>query len=434
MIERYRLEKMSALFSDEVKFRTYFDVEIAAMEAFFEMGKIPKKDVDNVKQNGRIDLERIQQLEKETKHDVIAFTRALSETLGEEKKWVHYGLTSMDVVDTALGVIYQRANDILIEDIKRFLALLKDKAYEYRKTYTIGRTHGIHADVTVFGLKFALYYDEFRRHLERFITVRKRIEVGKLSGAVGTFAYTSPALQDRVCELLGLESVNISTQTLQRDRHAEYLSVLVLMASSIEKIATEIRHLQRTEVREVSEYFSKDQKGSSAMPHKKNPIASENMTGCARIMRGYLQPVFENIALWHERDISHSSVERVVLPDALMLMNYMFDRFTKVIQTLVVDEDQMLKNLGLSQGVIYSQHVLTALIDQGLSREEAYDLIQPLAIKAYQEKIDFEKLVKEDTKIISVLDIATIDRCFDLDQVLKHVDTIYERVFKEASS
>ena len=434
MIERYRLEKMSALFSDEVKFRTYFDVEIAAMEAFFEMGKIPKKDVDNVKQNGRIDLERIQQLEKETKHDVIAFTRALSETLGDEKKWVHYGLTSTDVVDTALGVIYQRANDILIEDIQRFLAVLKDKAYEYRKTYTIGRTHGIHADVTVFGLKFALYYDEFRRHLERFITVRKCIEVGKLSGAVGTFAYTSPALQDRVCELLGLESVNISTQTLQRDRHAEYLSVLVLMASSIEKIATEIRHLQRTEVREVSEYFSKDQKGSSAMPHKKNPIASENMTGCARIMRGYLQPVFENIALWHERDISHSSVERVVLPDALMLMNYMFNRFTKVIQTLVVDEDQMLKNLGLTQGVIYSQHVLTALIDQGLSREEAYDLIQPLAIKAYQEKIDFEKLVKEDTKIISVLDIATIDRCFDLDQVLKHVDTIYERVFKEARS
>ena len=434
MIERYRLEKMSALFSDEVKFRTYFDVEIAAMEAFFEMGKIPKKDVDNVKQNGRIDLERIQQLEKETKHDVIAFTRALSETLGDEKKWVHYGLTSTDVVDTALGVIYQRANDILIEDIQRFLAVLKDKAYEYRKTYTIGRTHGIHADVTVFGLKFALYYDEFRRHLKRFITVRKRIEVGKLSGAVGTFAYTSPALQDRVCELLGLESVNISTQTLQRDRHAEYLSVLVLMASSIEKIATEIRHLQRTEVREVSEYFSKDQKGSSAMPHKKNPIASENMTGCARIMRGYLQPVFENIALWHERDISHSSVERVVLPDALMLMNYMFDRFTKVVQTLVVDEDQMLKNLGLTQGVIYSQHVLTALIDQGLSREEAYDLIQPLAIKAYQEKIDFEKLVKEDTKIISVLDIATIDRCFDLDQVLKHVDTIYERVFKEARS
>ena len=428
MIERYRLEEMAALFSEEEKFNTYLKVEIATLEAFSEIGKIPHEDVKKIRQEGRVDLARIQALERETKHDVIAFTRALSETLGEEKKWVHYGLTSTDVVDTALAVIYQAANIKINARIMEFLNVLKKNALKYRHTYCIGRTHGIHADVTVFGLKFALYYDEFMRHLERFNAVRKRIEVGKLSGAVGTFAYTSPELQDRVAELLGIGSVNISTQTLQRDRHAEYVSVLALMASSIEKIAVEMRHLQRTEVKEVAEYFSENQKGSSAMPHKKNPISSENMTGCARMMRGYLHPVYENIALWHERDISHSSVERVVIPDALMLLDYMLARFTKVLDQLVVNEEQMQKNLELTHGVIYSQYVLTALIDAGLSREEAYDLVQPIAIKAYHEALDFKTLITADKVISKHIDIKA---CFNRENVLKHVDTIYQRVFKD---
>ncbi len=431
MIERYRLEKMARLFSDEVKFKTYFAVEIAALEAFSELGKIPKQDIETIKLNGRVDLKRIYALEKQTKHDVIAFTRALSETLGEEKKWVHYGLTSTDVVDTALAVIYQQANAMILKHMKQILTVLKAKALQYQSTLTIGRTHGIHADVTVFGLKFALYYDEFKRHLERFNAVRKRIEVGKLSGAVGTFAYTSPALQDRVCEKLGIASAAISTQTLQRDRHAEYGCVLALMAATIEKIAVEIRHLQRTEVSEVSEPFDKNQKGSSAMPHKKNPIASENLTGCARMMRSYVQPLFENIALWHERDISHSSVERVIIPDALMLLDYMFDRMIKVIENLSVDEAQMQKNLDLTHGVIFSQRVLTALIDQGLSREEAYDLVQPIALNAYQEKRDFRQSIKAHEKILSILDKPTIEACFDTVSVLQHVETIYQRVFKE---
>ncbi len=431
MIARYRLKEMAELFSDEMKFKTYFDVEVATLQAFSETGAIPFDVVEKIKENGRVNLSRIQELEKLTKHDVIAFTRALSETLGEERNWVHYGLTSTDVVDTALGVIYQKANNKLLEDLNQFLSVLKAKALQYENTYCIGRTHGIHADVTVFGLKFALYYDEFKRHLTRFNAVRKRIEVGKLSGAVGSFAFTTPALQDRVCELLGIESASISTQTLQRDRHAEYMSVLVLMASSIEKIAVEIRHLQRTEVREVSEYFSEQQKGSSAMPHKRNPIASENMTGCARIMRGYLHPVFENIALWHERDISHSSVERVVIPDAVMLLDYMFVRFTKVLQELVVDEEQMMKNIHLTHGVIFSQRVLTALVEKGLSREEAYDLIQPIALRAYQNGLAFESLVREHKEITSRLDDNEINRCFDLKHVLKHVGAVYKRVFEE---
>ena len=430
MIARYRLKEMSHLFTEEVKFQTYLDVELAAMQAFCEEGSIPYEAFELVKKHSKIDVSRIQELEEETKHDVIAFTRSVSESLGEERRYLHYGLTSTDVVDTALGVIYKKANNLIQSRLIAFMEVLKDKAYQYKDLVSIGRTHGIHADLTVFGLKFALYYDEFNRHLTRFLEVRKRIEVGKLSGAVGSFTYTTPKIQDRTCELLGIGSALISTQTLQRDRHAEYMSQLVLMASSIEKIALEIRNLQRTEVNEVSEAFSKGQKGSSAMPHKKNPIASENMTGCARIMRGYLSPTFENIALWHERDISHSSVERVVIPDALMLLDYMFERFTKVIKNLVVNEEEVTQNVHKTQGVIHAQRVMTALIEKGLSREEAYDLVQPLAIISYTQKEDFKEKVMQHSKILSLLTHETFEQCFNPKHLLRHVDEVYTRVFK----
>ena len=428
MIERYRRKEMATLFEDQTKFEHYLAVEIHTLEAFEQLGVIPREDLDKIKSNASFDLERIYDIEQRTKHDVIAFTRAVSETLGEEKKWVHYGLTSTDVVDTAMGVTYQKANHIIEADLVRFIDVLKQKAKTYQHTPCIGRTHGIHADITSFGLKFALYVDIFTRHLDRFKAARKSIEAGKISGAVGNFANTPPFVQDYVCEALHLESANISTQTLQRDRHAEYMSVLALIASSIEQLAVEIRHLQRTEVREVSEFFDKGQKGSSAMPHKKNPITSENMTGCARMMRGFMHPTFENIALWHERDISHSSVERVVLPDAMMLLDYMLNRFTKTIDTLIVYEDQMVENIYKTHGVIFSQRVLTALINKGLSREASYDTIQPLAIKAYEDRIDFKTLLKADKKVNSVLSDDEIEACFTLDYYLKQVETIYQRV------
>ncbi len=431
MIERYRLETMYNLFQDKSKFNAFLAVEIAALKAFSKLGKIPEEDVVKIEKKARVDVPRIKAIEKETKHDVIAFTRAVSETLGDEKKWVHYGLTSTDVVDTALSLLYQQANQIIENKLNAFMEVLKEKAYAYKNTPCIGRTHGIHADITAFGLKFALYYDEFMRHKKRFKAARATIEVGQISGAVGNFANTPPEIQDEVCKILHLTSTNISTQTLQRDRHVEYMNSLVMMATSIEKIAVEIRHLQRTEVGEVQEAFSKNQKGSSAMPHKKNPIASENMTGCARIMRGYLNSVYENVSLWHERDISHSSVERVVFPDALMLLDYMFTRYTKVIKNLEVNKTRMKTNIDLTFGVIFSQRVMHALIDQGLSREEAYDIIQPLTNKAYTEHVQFIDVLKSSRSITKYLSHAIIDSCFTLEYYLKEVDTILSRVFKE---
>jgi adenylosuccinate lyase len=431
MIERYRLKPMADLFTDEHKFNTYLRVEIATLKAFHALGVIPKEDVLAIESNAKVDIDRIYAIEEETKHDVIAFTRQISETLGEERKWVHYGLTSTDVVDTALSCIYKEANDLIEASIIMFKDTLKRLAFAYKKTPCIGRTHGIHADITSFGLKFALYYDEFNRHHERFKTIRKRIEIGKISGAVGNFANTPPAVQDYVCETLGIQSANISTQTLQRDRHAEYIALLALIGSSLEKIAVEIRHLQRTEVKEVSEYFSKNQKGSSAMPHKKNPIASENISGAARVLRGYMIPAYESIALWHERDISHSSVERIIMPDALELLHYMLNRYNKVLSNLIVYEDQMLKNIYKTHGVIFSQRVMNALILKGLSREEAYDLVQKKALYAYENQVDFKKLLEESTEIMSRLDSTSLEESFTIDYYLKEVDTIFNRVFEK---
>lgn len=429
MIERYSRKEMRELFSDASRFNAWLEVELCAAEAFCEMGIIPKEDVNLLRNNASFDVTRIYEIEQETRHDVVAFTRAVSETLGDEKRWIHYGLTSTDVVDTAYGYLYKKANDILSEGITNLMETLKMRALEFENTPCIGRTHGIHADITSFGLKFALWYDEMNRNLSRFNASRRDIEAGKISGAVGNFANTKPFVQDYVCEKLGLVSTNISTQVLQRDRHASYMSTLALIASSLEKMALEVRHLQRTEVHEAEEFFSKGQKGSSAMPHKRNPIGSENIAGCARVIRGYMMTSFENIALWHERDISHSSAERIIFPDAIMLLDYMLTRFNKIIGGLVVYPERMMENIYTTHGVIFAQRVMTTLIDHaGLSREEAYDLVQPASMIAYNQSIDFLDVLKKQTTILNYLDESMLLSCFDINFFLQEVKTIYRRV------
>ncbi len=429
MIDRYTLPEMTSIWSMQSKFEAYLAVEILNVEALHHLGIVSNDDLLKIKENAKFDLAEIITLEKELKHDVIAFTRSVSSSLGTEKRYIHYGLTSTDVVDTAYGVLYKKANQLIKKDVERFLALLKDKALQYQKTYCIGRTHGIHADITVFGLKFALFYDEMKRNYQRFLAACKEIEVGKISGAVGNYAFTHPDVEAYICKALGLDTVNISTQVLQRDRHANYMSSLVLLASTIEKMALEIRHLQRTEVGEVREPFAKNQKGSSAMPHKRNPIASENICGVARLLRGYLIPAFEDIALWHERDISHSSVERVIMPDATSLVDYMYQRYYSVIDHLVVDEQKMLDNIHLTHGIIFSQRVMTSLVDKQFSREEAYDLIQPLAVQAYDEKRDFKQLIINHETFKKLYTKEEIDELFDIDYYRKNVHLIYQRVF-----
>ncbi len=341
MIERYSREEMVAIWTEQAQFDAWLDVELAACWAWAQIGVIPQKDVDTLYQKASFSLERIKEIEEHTRHDVVAFTRAVSETLGDEKKWVHYGLTSTDVVDTAWGVRLKKANQILHNDLHRMIDVLKNKALDHKYTMMMGRTHGIHAEPTTFGLKCALWYAEMQRNLERFEQAADAVEFGKLSGSVGTFANIPPEVETHTCEKLGLKPAPISTQTLQRDRHAHYLSTLALIGSSLEKMAVEVRHLQRSEVREVEEAFRKGQKGSSSMPHKRNPISSENITGCARVLRGYMLTAFENIPLWHERDISHSSAERIILPDATILLDYMLHRFANVMENLVVFEDNM---------------------------------------------------------------------------------------------
>lgn len=428
MIQRYSRKEMLNVWSDKNKFDAWLKVEFFASEAFEKLGIIPKYDVKKLWKNGKFDLDRIYELEKETRHDVVAFTRAVSESLGDEKKWVHYGLTSTDVVDTAYGYLLKQANDIIKNDIQKILEVLKEKAIKYKNTPCIGRTHGVHADITCFGLKFALWYDEMKRNFERFKLASREVEVGKISGAVGTFANTEPFVQDYVCEKLGLISSNISTQTLQRDRHATYISIISLIGSTLEKIGIEIRHLQRTEVREVEEFFSSGQKGSSAMPHKRNPISSENIAGCARVLRGYMVSAFENIQLWHERDISHSSAERIILPDSTILIDYMLNRFTNILENLVVFEDNMIKNINKTNGVIFSQRVMTKLIDKGLSREEAYDIIQPLSMSSWTSGRNFKDILFESEKILKHLTRDEIEDSFSIEYHLRNVDTILKRV------
>ncbi|WGT38370.1 adenylosuccinate lyase [Lysinibacillus sp. 1 U-2021] len=428
MIERYTRPEMGAIWTEQNKYQAWLEVEILACEAWAELGDIPKEDVAKIRENASFDVNRILEIEQETRHDVVAFTRAVSETLGEERKWVHYGLTSTDVVDTALSYLIKQANDILRKDIVNFIDIIAAKAKEHKHTVMMGRTHGVHAEPTTFGLKLGLWYEEMKRNLERFEAAAKVIETGKLSGAVGTYANIDPRVEQYVCDKLGLAASPISTQTLQRDRHAQYLGALALIATSIEKFATEIRGLQKSETREVEEAFAKGQKGSSAMPHKRNPIGSENMVGMSRLMRGYMVTAYENVALWHERDISHSSAERVILPDATITLNYMLNRFGNIVKNLTVFPENMKRNMDRTFGLIYSQRILLALIDKGLVREEAYDTVQPLAMQAWDEQVQFRTLVDGSEKITSYLTKEELDDCFDYNYHLQHVDMIFERL------
>ncbi|MGG2072200.1 adenylosuccinate lyase [Lysinibacillus irui] len=428
MIERYTRPEMGAIWTEQNKYQAWLEVEILACEAWAEIGDIPKEDVAKIRENASFDVNRILEIEQETRHDVVAFTRAVSETLGEERKWVHYGLTSTDVVDTALSYLIKQANGILRKDIVNFIDIIAAKAKEHKYTVMMGRTHGVHAEPTTFGLKLGLWYEEMKRNLERFEAAAKVIETGKMSGAVGTYANIDPRVEQYVCDKLGLTASPISTQTLQRDRHAQYLSALALIATSIEKFATEIRGLQKSETREVEEAFAKGQKGSSAMPHKRNPIGSENMVGMSRLMRGYMVTAYENVALWHERDISHSSAERVILPDATITLNYMLNRFGNIVKNLTVFPENMKRNMDRTFGLIYSQRILLALIDKGLVREEAYDTVQPLAMQAWDEQVQFRTLVDASEKITSYLTKEELDECFDYNYHLQHVDMIFERL------
>lgn len=429
MIDRYSRKVMKDIWTDQSKFQAFLDVEIANCEALAKKGLISDKELRLIKANAGFSPSRIGEIEAETRHDVIAFTRAVSETLGVEGRFIHYGLTSTDVVDTANGLLFKKANKILLDDLNGFLDVLAKKAAEHKNTFIIGRTHGIHADITVFGLKWALWYDEMNRNKTRFQNAAKNVEIGKISGAVGNYAFVDPEIEKLILNELGLSMPNISTQTLQRDRHAEYIFTLAQIATSVEKIATEIRHLQRTEVGEVREKFHSSQKGSSAMPHKQNPISSENVCGLARVMRGYVVPAMEDDVLWHERDISHSSVERIIFPDATILLDYLLNRYKDVLDQLEVFKDKMRENIGLTNGIIFSQRVLTALIDKGLTREEAYDLVQSLALKVRNDKKQFQEVLLEDPLVTSKLTDSEINQLFELEFYQKHVDYIYQRVF-----
>lgn len=428
MIERYSRPEMRAIWTEENKFRAWLEVELCACEAWADLGVIPKEDTVKLRQNATFDIDRIYEIEQETRHDVIAFTRAVSESLGEERKWVHYGLTSTDVVDTAMGYLLKQANDILEQDILRFIGILKEKALVYKHTPMMGRTHGVHAEPTTFGLKMALWHEEMIRNLERFRHAADGVQYGKISGAVGTYANIDPSVEEFVCRKLGTKAAPISTQTLQRDRHAEYMATLALIATSLEKFATEVRALQKSEVREVEEAFAKGQKGSSAMPHKRNPIGSENISGLARVIRGHMVSAYENVSLWHERDISHSSVERIILPDATMLLNYMLNRFGNIVKNLTVFPENMKRNMARTYGVPFSGRIMTKLIDKGFSREQAYDTVQPRAMQAWEEQRQFREIVESTPEITEVLSAEEIEDAFNPSWHLKHVDTIFAKL------
>ncbi|HOG37263.1 MAG: adenylosuccinate lyase [Paludibacteraceae bacterium] len=427
MIERYSRPVMRNVWTEQNKFDAYLKVELYASEAWCKLGVVSPADMEKLWKKASFSIPRIYEIEQQTRHDVVAFTRAVSETLGDERKWVHYGLTSTDVVDTANGYLIKQANQILRRDLEEFIAVLEKQAVRFKKTPCIGRTHGIHADITSFGLKWVLWCAEMRRNLQRFDAACKDVECGKISGAVGNFANIPPFVEEYVCERLGIDHAKVSTQVIQRDRHAYYMATLAVIASSLEQIALEIRNLQRTEVHEVEENFGKGQKGSSAMPHKRNPIGSENICGCARVMRGYMVTFYENVALWHERDISHSATERIVLPDATMLLDYMLDRLKNILENLVVFPEVMLENIYRTKKVIFAQRVMNALIEKGLAREEAYDTVQPVAMKAWGEGLDYQELLAQNDKVMALLTRSELDACFTLDYYFSQVDYIYRR-------
>jgi adenylosuccinate lyase len=418
---------MAAVWSQENKYRKWLLVETLACEAWAKLGKVPPGALSNIKKKADFDPERIDEIEREVKHDVIAFLTNVAEYVGPDSRFIHIGLTSSDVLDTALAIQMKEAADIIIKDIEDLLLVLEARAYEHKHTVMIGRSHGIHAEPVTFGLKMALWYDEMKRNLRRVEEARDIAAYGKVSGAVGTFANIDPFVEEYVCKKAGLKPAPVSTQVLQRDRHAQYMSALALVASSLDKFSIEIRHLQRTEVYEAEEYFSKGQKGSSAMPHKRNPIASENISGLARVIRGNMVAAYENITLWHERDISHSSVERVILPDSTILVDYMLKRFTGVIKNLLVYPENMLANLNKMKGLVNSQRVLLALVDKGTSREDAYRIVQKNAMQVWEAGKDFKTLLMKDKDV--KLTREELEDCFSLEYHTKNVDTIFRRVF-----
>ncbi|APX72127.1 adenylosuccinate lyase [Companilactobacillus allii] len=428
MIDRYVTKKMSPIWTDQNRFQAWLEVEIAATQAWSKLGEVPVADAELVAKNAKFNVEEIKEIEKETKHDVVAFTRDVSRYLGPEKKWVHFGLTSTDVVDTAYGYLMKQANDIIREDLDTFLEVVKEKALEYKDTVMIGRTHGVHAEPTTFGLVLANWYSEIKRDIERFDHAAKGVEAGKISGAVGSFANVPPKVEELVCAKLGIRAQEISTQVLPRDLHAEYIQTMALIATSIERFALEVRHLQRTEVREAEEYFAAGQKGSSAMPHKRNPIGSENVTGLARVIRGHAFTALEDVPLWHERDISHSSAERIIIPDTTELLDYILTRFTKITKDLTVFPDKMMEDMNITHGLIFSQRVMLKLVESGLSREQAYDIVQPKTAMVWDEKKDFRTLLEADSRVTDKLSKDDIDDAFDYHWHLKHVDDIFKRV------
>ena len=429
MIERYTLPEMGAVWSLENKFQKWLDVEIAVCEVHAEDGVIPADALAEIKQKAAFSVERINEIEKTTDHDVIAFTTNLAENIGPASRLVHFGLTSSDVVDTANALLLREACDILLGKVDGLLEVLKQRAFEFKDTPQIGRTHGIHAEPTSFGLVWALWYSEMQRNKRRLVNAREAVAVGKISGAVGAFAHLDPSVEERVCARLGLKAADVSTQVIQRDRYAEYLSTLAIIASTLEKMALQVRHWQRTEVREAQEAFKKGQKGSSAMPHKRNPILSERICGMARTVRANSIVGLENVALWHERDISHSAAERIVLPDSSATLDYMFAKATSLLDTLVVYPENMLKNLGLTRGLVFSGQLLLALTQKGVSREDAYAWTQRNAMKVWDDGGDYHELVKNDADIASRLSDEEIARVFDLKHYLRNVDKVFERVF-----
>lgn len=430
MIDRYTLQRMAKVWTDENRFSKWLDIEVLICEAYAELSLIPRKDLKTIKEKARFDVRKILEIEKRTKHDVVAFIECVSEYVGPSSKYIHMGVTSSDILDTSFACLLKEASGILVEDITALMDVLKEKAYQYKTTPAIGRTHGIHAEPVTFGLKIAHLYDEMRRNLERMKAARERVCYGKISGAVGTYAHVPPFVEEYVCKKLGLKAAPISSQIIPRDYHAEFFTTLALIGSSIERMALEIRSLQRTEVGEAEEFFSKGQTGSSAMPHKRNPIASENLCGLARLLHGYAMSSMENVPLWHERDISHSSVERVIAPDATIVLDYMFERAKNLYRNLIVYPEKMLENMNISKGLYHSEAILLALIRKGLTRQEAYRLTQKVAMHCYENKLDFAAELKKDPDIGKYLSSKEIQATCSNDHYFKHVDTIFKRVFE----
>ncbi len=430
MIDRYTRPEMGKIWTLENKFRTWLEVEIAICEAWHRLGVIPAQEMEEIRTKADFDLERILEIEEKTKHDVIAFLTAVEEKVGPASRFIHLGCTSSDIVDTANSLLLYRAGKLIAQALEELLEVLKELSFKYKNLLAMGRTHGVHAEPTTFGLKFAGFYAEFKRHQKRWLAALENIRVGKISGAVGTYAHLTPEVEAITCELLGLRVDPISTQIIQRDRYAHYFTTLALMAGGIERLCVELRHLQRTEVLEVEEGFSKGQKGSSAMPHKKNPISAENLSGLARLVRTNSLASMENMALWHERDISHSSVERVIMPDSTILIHYMLGRLKGVLSNLRINEENIARNLMASFGLFYSQRVLLALIDKGLKRQEAYELVQKEALACWEEKVPFEDKVRNSKKIVEILGEKELDKLFDPQYYARHVDLIFKRVFE----